>query len=72
MLVTSSVDLQTEALNFSGTRRIYSVCTAVERERRAIAKELVAAHVAKSQRRQKENYNFKTSPHHRYSRGDLI
>ena len=70
MLVISSVDLQTEAL-FPEPEGSTAFVQQL-RERRAIAKELVAAHVAKSQRRQKENYNFKTSPHHRYSRGDLI
>ena len=42
------------------------------RETEAIAKELVDAHVAVSQHRQKKNYNCKTSLHHSYSRGDLI
>ena len=42
------------------------------RERQAVAKELVDAHVAETQCYQKENYNCKTSSHHRYSKGDLI
>ena len=37
------------------------------RERQAIAKELVDAQVAESQRHQKENYNCKASPHHMHA-----